>query len=71
MKGAGFVRKVRRLGRKRGVRVEFVAKRGKGSHGTLYYGNRLTVVKDRRAEVSRPLLRAMCLQLGLDPGDLG
>lgn len=70
MTGAEFLRRVRRLGRKRRVPVKLVAHRGKGSHGTLYYGDRLTVLKDRRKELSRPLFRAMCKQLGLRPQDL-
>lgn len=34
------MRKIRRLGRQRGVSVTFVAERGKGSHGTLYCGDK-------------------------------
>ncbi len=44
MTGAEFVRRVRKLARKRGLPVRFVASRGKGSHGTLYFGDRLTRV---------------------------
>ena len=35
----------------------------------LYYGDRKTVVKDRRKEVGAGLLSAMIRQLGLDPND--
>jgi mRNA interferase HicA len=70
VKGAEFVRKVRKLGRERGVTVVFYAERGKGSHGTLYYGTRFTVVKDRKQELSRALLSAMLGQLGLTHDDL-
>lgn len=35
MKGSEFVRKVKKVGRKRGVAVYFESERGKGSHGTL------------------------------------
>ena len=38
MRGAEFVRAIRKLGRRKGVSVAFVATRGKGSHGTLFYG---------------------------------
>lgn len=68
--GAEFVRKVKKVGRRRGVPVEFVAERGKGSHGTLYYGARRTVVKHRQAELSPGLLHAMLVQLGLTLEDL-
>ena len=63
--GAEFVRKVKKVGRRNGVLVEFIAERGKGSHGTLYYGTRRTTVKHRQAELSPGLLHAMLAQLGL------
>jgi mRNA interferase HicA len=51
MTGGEFIKRVRRLGKSRGVEVHFVKHRGKGSHGTLYYGNRKTTVKDRHKEI--------------------
>jgi mRNA interferase HicA len=68
--GGEFVRRVQKAGRKRGIAVEFVAERGKGSHATLYYGERRTTVKDRRKELSPGLLAAMLRQLGLTLEDL-
>jgi predicted RNA binding protein YcfA (HicA-like mRNA interferase family) len=70
MNGAEFERKIRALGRKRGVVVHFDAGRGKGSHGRLYYGHRFTTVKDRRKEIGPGLLNAMLAQLGLSKADL-
>jgi mRNA interferase HicA len=40
--GHEFERKIRRIGRSRGVHVRFEAGRGKGSHGRLYFGDRFT-----------------------------
>ena len=68
--GAEFIRKVKKLGRRRGVPVDFVEERGKGSHGTLYFGDRHTVVKHRAAELKPGLLHAMLKQLGLTLDDL-
>ncbi len=68
--GAEFIRRVKRLGRRRGVSVEFVVERGKGSHGTLYFDSRCTVVKRRAAELKPGLLHAMLKQLGLTLDDL-
>ena len=68
--GAELIRKLQKLGQQRGVPVMFHAERGKGSHGTLYYGPRFTVVKDRRKELSPGLLLAMLKQLGLSRDDL-
>ena len=70
MKGSEFVRRVRRAGRKSGVRVLFAAERGKGSHGTLYFGSRLTVVRDLKDELKTGTLHAMLKQLGLTLKDI-
>jgi mRNA interferase HicA len=70
MTGAEFIRAVQKLGRRRGLEVRWITRRGKGSHGTLYYGDRKTIVKDRKKELSRALLADMLRQLGLDSRDL-
>ena len=69
MKGKEFIDKVRKIGRERSVPVRIDTKRGKGSHITIYYGARKTVVKDRRKELPSGLLSAMARQLGLTSGD--
>jgi hypothetical protein len=68
--GAEFIRKVRKVGKRKGVPVEFVAEHGRGSHGTLYYGTQRATVKHRQAELSAVLLHAMLAQLGLTLQDL-
>lgn len=68
--GAEFVKRVRRLGRAAGVPVRFETEHGKGSHGRLYYGDRFATLKDRRKEIGKGLLAAMCRQLGIDPRTL-
>ncbi len=70
MKAGQFVRKIRRLARKRGVACRLDTRRGKGSHGTLFYGDRFTVVKDRKDELDPGLLHDMLKQLGLTKDDL-
>jgi mRNA interferase HicA len=70
MTGHEFERKIRRLGRIRGVAVSFDRGPGKGSHGRLYYGNRFTTLKDRKKEIGASLLSAMLDQLGLTRRDL-
>ena len=59
MTGWEFIRRIRTVGRSRGVEVCQDVERGKGSHITLYYGSRFTVTKDRRKELSPNLLSAM------------
>lgn len=43
---------------------------GAGSHGTLYLGDRFTVVKDLKKELGPGLLADMCKQLGIRKEDL-
>lgn len=69
MTGREFVDRVFDLATARDIEVRVDTKRGKGSHLTLYYGDRKTIVKDRRKEIGRSLLAAMIRQLGLDPND--
>ncbi len=47
-----------------------MAERGKGSHGTVYYGERKATLKDRKQEIGKGLFRKMCEQLGVDPDEL-
>ncbi len=70
MTGDEFVRRIRRLGRKRGIAVRFEARKGKGSHGRLYFGERFATVKDRRKEIDAGLLEAMLRQLGVSREDI-
>lgn len=70
MKGSEFVRRVRKVGKRRGVTVEFLPERGKGSHGLLYFGTRFTVVRNLKDELKTGTLHAMLKQLGLSLQDL-
>jgi mRNA interferase HicA len=71
MTGNEFERRIRKLGRQRGVRVSFDPGHGKASHGRLYHGDRFTTLKDRRKEIGPGLLNAMLHHLGLTKQDLG
>jgi len=70
MTAGEFIRRVNALGAARGVPVWFDKTRGKGSHGTLYYADRFTVVKDRRKECGPGLIGKMLADLGLSSRDL-
>lgn len=50
--------------------VRFDARRGKGSHGRLYYGDRFTTIKDRKKEIGPGLLRKMLADLDLSVDDM-
>ncbi len=71
MKGAEFIRRIRKLGRRNGIDVRFDPTRGVGSHGTLYYGTAFTVVKDRKKELGKKARRSMLEQLGLPKDQFG
>ena len=68
--GDEFVRRVRRLGRQRGVPVRMETRSGTGTHGRIYFGERFTTVKDRRKKIGTGLQAAMLRQLGLRREDL-
>lgn len=70
VKGSEFLRRARSIARRRGLRYEWVPERGVGSHGTLYLGDRFTVVKDLKKELGPGLLSDMCKQLGIRREDI-
>ena len=70
MTGSEFLREITRLSRARSVVVRFDRRHGKGSHGTLHYGNRKTTLKNLRKEIGKGLLQDMLGQLGLSGRDL-
>ncbi|MCG2778441.1 MAG: type II toxin-antitoxin system HicA family toxin [Desulfobacterales bacterium] len=70
MNGTEFIRIVKKLGKINKISVRFETKRGKGSHGTLYYGSLFTIVKDRKKEIGPGLLNKMLADLNLTKGHL-
>jgi len=62
MNGNEFIEKLKKLG----YNPRFETKRGKGSHGTLYVGDRRTTIKDRKKEIGKCLLNKMLSDLGID-----
>jgi mRNA interferase HicA len=69
MDGYEFQRRLKRLALGQGITVRYDT-HGKGSHGRIYFGARFTTIKDRRKEISKGLLAAMCKQLNINPSDL-
>jgi mRNA interferase HicA len=70
VKGAEFLRRVKRLAHDNGVEVRLVPHRGKGSHATLYFGAGRTILQDLKRELPTGTLHAMLKQLGLTLDDL-
>jgi mRNA interferase HicA len=70
MKGNEFIRKVQVLAKERGVGARLEEKRGEGSHMTLYFEERMTIVRNPKDELKTGTLHAMCKQLGIKKDQL-
>jgi len=70
MKGAEFIQRVQRYAKAQGLACRVDQKRGKGSHVTLYFGDRPTIVRNPKEELKTGTLHAMLRQLGLSLSDL-
>ena len=70
MNGNELMRRLKRLARTRGIAFSYDPRHGKGSHGQVFLGARITTLKDPRAEISRALLHKMLRDLGLTLNDL-
>ena len=69
MKGQEFIKRVKKLAKTQGVICSTDKARGKGSHVTLYYGDKLTIVRNPKDELKTGTLHAMLKQLGLSKED--
>lgn len=70
MKGVEFIRLVEKAGKQRNLAVRYVARRGKGSHGTLYFGPEFTIVRNPKDELKTGTLHGMLRQLRLKLSDI-
>jgi mRNA interferase HicA len=70
MRGNEFIKKIQKLAKKRGIFSKVDSSRGKGSHVTLYFGERLTTVRNPKDELKTGTLKAMLSQLNITQDDL-
>jgi mRNA interferase HicA len=70
MKGNDFIRKIKKLAKQRELMCRVDKKRGKGSHVTLYFGDRRIIVRNPKDELKTGTLMAMLKQLGLSLNDI-
>ena len=70
MKGSEFIRRIQAHAKTNCLACRVDEKRGKGSHVTLYLGDKLTIVRNPKDELKTGTLHAMLRQLGLTPDDL-
>ena len=70
MKGSEFVKKLKNLGKQQSVSVKIEQRRGKGSHSTLFYGDRFTIIRNLKDELKTGTFQAMLKQLDIKEKDL-
>jgi mRNA interferase HicA len=70
MRGSDFLDRLKAFARERSIPFRYDPHRGKGSHGTVWLGNRFTVLPDMRKELKKGTLSSICRHLGIRPDDL-
>jgi len=70
MRGNELIKKVETLGKERGIAVRVDKKRGEGSHQTLYFGERKTIIRNPKDELKTGTYHAVLKQLGISEKDL-
>lgn len=70
MKGNEFIKRIKKLAKERGVLFEWCPNMGKGSHGMLFFGDKLTVVRNPKDELKTGTFHAMLKQLEISEDDL-
>ena len=71
MTGKELIKQLKKLAKTRQIEVRQERKRGKGSHITLYFGDRYAVMPDLKKELKTGTLSAILNQLNVDKQDLG
>lgn len=59
-----------KLAKQQDIAARVDKKRGKGSHVTLYYGERHTIVRNPKDELKTGTFSAMLKQLGLEQNEI-
>ncbi|EKD72217.1 MAG: hypothetical protein ACD_45C00736G0006 [uncultured bacterium] len=70
MKGSEFLRKLKKLGKEKGIKVKLIEERGKGSHCTIEYGDCFTIIRNLKDELKSGTYNAMLKQLGISKNEL-
>ena len=70
MKGSEFIKRVRKLAKANSLFFNVRRERGKGSHVTLYYAARHTVLRNPKDELKTGTYHAMLKQLGIDKAEI-
>ncbi len=64
------MKRVKKLAKAQGLLFDVNKERGKGSHITLYYGDRYTILRNPKDELKTGTCHAMLKQLGIDKSEI-
>lgn len=70
MNGRELLKKLKKLARLKNEQLQLLKSRGKGSHGTLYFGDKRTILKDLKKEIGKGLLDSMLEDLGIKKDEI-
>ena len=70
MKGSEFIKRIRKLAKANDLPFEVRRERGKGSHITLYYADRYTILRNPKDELKTGTYHAMLKQLRIDKSEI-
>jgi mRNA interferase HicA len=70
MRGQELIKKLQKLAKMKGMECYLDEKRGKGSHITLYFGEKFTIIRNPKDELKTGTLNAILKQLGVTKDDL-
>ena len=70
MKGSEFIKRIRKLAKANDLLFKVRRERGKGSHITLYYADRHTILRNPKDELKTGTYHAMLKQLRIDKSEI-
>ncbi len=70
MTGKELIKLLKKFAKSRQIELRYETKRGKGSHITLYLGDRFAVIPDLKKELKNGTLNAILKQLDVEKQDL-
>ena len=70
MTGKELIQRLKKLAKQRELDLRLESKRGKGSHTSIFLGEKFTVIPDLKKELKTGTLNAILKQLGLSKDDL-
>jgi mRNA interferase HicA len=69
MNGSEFIKQLKKLAKQKNKSVVLEQRRGKGSHATLFYGDKFTIIRNLKDELKTGTYNAMLKQLGITKRD--